>query len=110
MKNLEKEAFGAKPIKRLKHLLTLGNLWLYILSIIKAQKKIHAYALDEHIEKEFFFKPSKVMVYIVLYKLESEGLIKSEYEERRRYYAITAKGEQTLALAKQYFELLSKKL
>ena len=107
---MDLEALQAKPIKRLKHLLTLGNLWLYILSIIKAKKRLHAYALDEQIEKEFFFRPSKVMVYIVLYKLEGEGLIKSEYEERRRYYTITQKGEQTLALAKNYFELLSKKL
>src|SRR3989344_2466512 len=67
---------NTKPIKRLKHLLTKGNLWLYILSIIRQRKRIHAYALDDAIEQEFSFRPNKIMVYIVLYKLEGERFIK----------------------------------
>lgn len=110
VKMKKQQSIGAKPIKRLKHLLTLGNLWLYILSMIKARKEIHAYALDEQIEKEFFFRPSKVMVYIVLYKLENEGLIRSSYKGRRRYYKVSSKGKEVLSRAKEYFELLAKKL
>lgn len=104
------DAVRTAPIKRLKNLLTLGNLWLYILSLVKANRGVHAYALDEQIEREFYFRPSKVMIYIVLYKLENEGLIESEYEERRRVYRMTARGEETLKLAREYFELLAKKL
>lgn len=99
-----------KPIKRLKSLLTSGNLWLYILSLIKQQKRLYAYNLDEMIEKEFFFRPSKVMTYIVLYKLEDEKLISSEFEERRKYYSLTKKGEETLKTAKDYFKVLGEKL
>jgi len=98
------------PIKRLKNLLTFGNLWLYILSLIKKGKRAYAYNLDSEIEKEFFFKPSRVMVYIVLYKLENEGLIKSEFEERRKYYSMTKKGNETLKTAKQYFKVLAGKI
>jgi DNA-binding PadR family transcriptional regulator len=99
-----------KPIKRLKNQLTSGNLWLYLLSLIKAQKKLYAYNLDSEIEREFFFKPSKVMIYVVLYKLEDEKLIKSEFQERRKYYSLTKTGAQTLENAKQYFKILSDKL
>lgn len=99
-----------KPIKRLKNLLTSGNLWLYILSLIKAHKRLYAYNLDSQIEKEFFFKPSKVMIYVVLYKLEDEKLIKSEFKERRKYYSLTKKGAQTLKTAKEYFKVLGEKL
>ena len=95
-----------KPIKRLQHLLTYGNLWLYILSLIKKNKK-HAYVLDKEIEKQFSFKPNKVMIYIVLYKLEAEKLIRSEFEERRKYYSITKDGEKALAAAKKYFKKLA---
>src|SRR3989338_140013 len=95
-----------KPIKRLKHLLTYGNLWIYILTLIRKNKKIYAYALDKQIEKLFSFKPNKIMIYIVLYKLENEGLIKSEFEERRKYYTLTKKGDETLLAAKKYFQML----
>jgi len=108
-KKLE-SVLGAKPIKRLKNLLTSGNLWLYILSLIKRDGKLYAYNLDSEIDKEFFFRPSKVMTYVVLYKLEDELLIKSEFQERRKYYSLTKKGEETLKAAKEYFKVLGHKL
>lgn len=106
----EIEVLKTKPVKRLKHLLTLGNLWLYVLSLIKKNKKIYAYTLPEEIEQKFFFKPNKVMIYIVLYKLEDEKLIASKFEERRKYYTLTKKGQETLDFAKKYFDILSKNL
>jgi DNA-binding PadR family transcriptional regulator len=108
-KNLE-AILKTKPIKRLKNLLTSGNLWLYILSLIKRDGKLYAYNLDSEIEKEFFFKPSKVMTYVVLYKLEDEKLIKSVFVKRRKYYSLTKKGEETLKSAKEYFKVLGNKL
>ena len=105
-----KNIIASKPIKRLKKLLSSGNLWLYILSLAKQKGRIYAYELDSEIEKEFFFKPNKIMVYVVLYKIENEGLIKSEHRERGKYYKITKKGQETLDLAREYFTILSNKL
>jgi len=99
-----------KPYLRLKQHLTSGNLWLYILSLIKDKGTVYAYKLDEQINKEFSFKPGRVMLYLVLYKLEGEGLIKSKFEERRKYYTITKKGEKTFKEGKNYLLTLSKKL
>jgi len=110
MSDSEIKANKTKPIKRLKHLLTTGNIWLYVLSIIKRNGKAYAYALDEEMERLFFFRPSKVMIYLVLYRLESEGLITAEMEERRKYYKMTANGENTLKAAKTYLSSLSKEL
>jgi len=104
------EVIASRPIKRLRHLLTSGNLWLYLLSLIRREKRLHAYDLDQRIEKEYSFRPNKVMVYIVLYKLETEGLISSENEERRKYYSLTSKGTEALELAKEYFGILSRRL
>jgi DNA-binding PadR family transcriptional regulator len=97
------------PVKRLKRLLTSGNLWLYILSLLK-KKKLYAYELDKLIESSFSFRPNKIMVYIVLYRLENEGLITSQYNERRKYYTITKKGGDSLKIARDYFKSLSGKL
>ncbi|MBU0591429.1 PadR family transcriptional regulator [Candidatus Micrarchaeota archaeon] len=100
----------SKPIKRLTRLLTSENLWLYLLSLIRKNKKLYAYELDKQIEKRFNFKPNKVMVYVVLYRIENEGLISSEFEERRKYYKLTKKGNETLELARKHFKMLSDKL
>ena len=106
----EVEALKTKPARRLIHLLTFGNLWLYILSLIKTKKKVYGYSLDHEIEKEFLFKPNKIMLYIVLYKLEDEKLIKAAFEERRKYYTLTEKGENMLRFGKNYLSTLAKKL
>jgi DNA-binding PadR family transcriptional regulator len=100
---------SATPVKRLKRLLTSGNLWLYVLSLLK-KKKLYAYELDKMIESAFGFRPNKIMIYIVLYRLENEGLITSQYHERRKYYTITEKGSDSLKIARDYFKSLSGKL
>ncbi|HSB47496.1 MAG TPA: PadR family transcriptional regulator [Candidatus Bilamarchaeum sp.] len=100
---------SATPVKRLRRLLTSGNLWLYILSLLR-KRKLYAYELDKLIETEFGFRPDRIMIYVVLYRLEAEGLITSEYEERRKYYTITGKGEESLNVARDYFRMLSGKL
>jgi DNA-binding PadR family transcriptional regulator len=72
--------------------------------------ELYAYSADGEIEKEFFFRPNRIMVYVVLYKLESEGLIRSTFRQRRKYYCLTKKGEGALDSAREYFGLLSGKL
>ncbi|MBI5222959.1 PadR family transcriptional regulator [Candidatus Micrarchaeota archaeon] len=98
-----------KPIKRLKSLLTTENLWLYILSILE-KNETYAYRLDGEIEEKHGFKPNKILIYVVLYKLESEGLISSKYRERRKYYQMSEKGREALKLAREYLKELSGKL
>ncbi len=99
----------SKPMVRLKRSLTTDNLWLYILSTLK-EGDTYAYALKTQIEKRFGWKPGLITSYIVFYKLESEGLIKSQYKGRRKYYEITKKGRDTLTQGKRMIEGLSRKL
>ncbi len=96
----------ASPVRRLKHHLTAGNIWLYVLALLK-RKKVYAYALDGEIEKEYGFRPNKIMVYVVLYKLEAEGLITSRFDGRRKYYKITDRGAESLRNGKGYLRFLS---
>lgn len=101
---------GNKPAKRLVISLTTGNIWLHVLSLIRKKGKVYAYALDSELQKEAKFRPSKVMIYLVLYRLEAEGLIVAEMEHRRRYYRMTNKGKEALVFAKSYLVKLSKGL
>lgn len=98
-----------KPLKRLIGSLTKENLWLYVLSILR-RKKVYAYGLREEINKEFGWKPGLITSYIVLYKLEMERLISSEFEGRRKYYKITEDGEKLLEKAKEYIKEVESKL
>lgn len=100
---------AAKPLSRLKHSLTHGNIWLSALAIMK-QKKVYAYALPEEIKKKFGFSPSRLMTYFVLYKLEDEKLISAKFEGRRKYYEITSAGRKALAQGKGMLSSLAKKL
>jgi len=99
----------SKPMLRLKRTLTKGNLWLYILSELK-RGRVYAYGLSKKIEKEFGWSHGLITSYVVLYKLENEGLISSEFEGRRKYYKITSKGTEELRKAKRYLQQLLNKL
>jgi DNA-binding PadR family transcriptional regulator len=103
---MEKES---KPVARLSHSLTYGNIWLPILSLMK-KGKVYAYVLPEGIREKFGFTPSKLMAYFVLYKLEDEKLIISKFEGRRKYYELTFKGRKSLEKGKRLLMALSKKL
>ncbi|MEM3361941.1 MAG: PadR family transcriptional regulator [Candidatus Anstonellaceae archaeon] len=105
--NLEIEKL--KAFIRLKKSLTLSNLWIYILSLAK-KKKIYAYTLAKEIEKNFSFKPSLLWIYLVLYKLNSEGFLLSKVKNNRKYYYITKKGLAALAHAKNFIKEVYNKL
>jgi DNA-binding PadR family transcriptional regulator len=99
----------SRPMQRLKRTLTKGNLWLYILSELK-KGRVYAYGLSKDIEKTFGWSHGLITSYVVLYKLEKEGLISSEFEGRRKYYRITRKGAGELGKAKRYLSQLSRRL
>ncbi len=98
------------PLRRLKHTLTKENLWLYIFSVLRRRGKVYAYGLGEEMERQFGWRHGLITSYVVLYKLESEGLITSEYEERRKYYKLTPKGRKALAGAKAYMKKMAESL
>jgi len=96
-------------MKRLERTTTRENLWLYILSTLK-RKRAYAYGLGKEMEKRFGWKHGLITSYLVLYKLEADGLISSKYEKRRKYYSITEKGKKELKQAKKYLRELARKL
>ncbi|MFA6213659.1 MAG: helix-turn-helix transcriptional regulator [Candidatus Micrarchaeia archaeon] len=99
----------SKPVARLSHSLTHGNIWLAALSLMR-RRKVYAYALPDGIQREFGYSPSKLMVYFVLYKLEGEKLISSKFEGRRKYYELTKEGRRALSEGKKTLLAMAKKL
>lgn len=86
---------------RLFRKLTKENLWLYILKLL-TERSMYAYEMAKMIESRFCFSIATITVYVVLYKMLNEGLIRinkeivNDVRSDRRYYKITEKGEKTL--------------
>lgn len=101
--------------RRLVRKLTVENLWIYVLSLLK-DGPLYGYEVVKRIEERFGFKPGRVTCYIVLYKLQSEGLITSVDAQssnagpQRKYYALTRDGEEALKRAKSFLKGLSERL
>lgn len=93
--------------RRLVRKLTLENLWLYVLAILREGPR-YGYEFVDLIEGRFGFRPSRVTCYVVLYRLEREGLISSSRLERSRtggarvYYELTERGRDELESALKF--------
>lgn len=88
------------PIERLRRKLTIENLWLYILTLLKDGPK-YPYEIPELMEKRFGWRPARVTGYIVMKRLEMDGYIRivrrrSSQGRVRNYYELTEKGREAL--------------
>jgi DNA-binding PadR family transcriptional regulator len=97
------------PFERLKKLNTIENLWVYILLLLK-ERELYGWEIQSLIKKKFNFKPGLITPYRVLYRLEEDGLVKSETKEQRRIYQVTEKGKKELELAKEFYRGILEKL
>lgn len=105
-----------KEFKRLYSNLTKKTLWLYVLSLLQKEDQ-YGYSLRKAIAEQYEFTPATVSSYVVLYRLEKEGLVKKSERSsnegnkpERKYYEITSKGEELLKEAKTFLEETHQKL
>ncbi len=104
-----------KAMKRLITRTTKENLWLYVLTLLE-ERDYFAYELRGAVHKRYGVEMASVTAYVLLYKLQRDGLVELSVERRegrrptRKYYRITSLGRQTLDEAREYLLLLSKTL
>jgi DNA-binding PadR family transcriptional regulator len=93
--------------RRLTRKITIENLWIYVLSLLR-DRPLYGYEVRDRIFERFGFRPGKITCYVVLYKLEKENLISSRrIDEKsrgapRKYYFITEKGLREIEKAKKF--------
>ncbi len=95
--------------KRLVRKLTVENIWMYVLRML-LERPLYAYEIRNILKSRFGFNVATITTYMVLYKMEREGLIKKTTKResgRRQYYKITPLGLKTL---KDGLSLLEKTL
>jgi DNA-binding PadR family transcriptional regulator len=100
-------------MERLKRKTTTECLWPYLLSMMTSEPA-YAYEIRGMLKERFGFKVGQVTAYIVLYKLERDGLVETEWREvkhrQRKYYKITDKGRNALKEAVKYYRELAGKI
>ena len=97
--------------ERLFNKLTKENLWMYVIRLL-SEKPMYGKEIAEEIRKRFRFNPATITVYVVLYKMEREGLIKRVRldEEGKVYYEPTELGLQKFSDAKNLLEKIYSEL
>ncbi|MEM0438197.1 MAG: helix-turn-helix transcriptional regulator [Candidatus Micrarchaeia archaeon] len=88
-----------EAFEKLEKSTTTDNIWMYILSVLN-KSPVHAYAMPDKIKQKFGWKPELITLYVVLYRIEGEGLITSATDGRKKVYKITEKGKAELKRAK----------
>lgn len=102
-----------KPLERLKTKTTIECLWPHILSLMK-KKPVYAYEIRKLLQEKSGFTVGQVTAYMVLYKLENQGYVETEWrivnQRQRKYYKTTQKGRKALDEAVKYLKETAKKL
>ena len=81
----------------------------YYLRILQ-DKPMYCYEIRDNIQSRFDFDPARVTTYVVLYKMEREGLVEFEWQKSpsgkpdRKYYAITKYGEEMMGKANSFIK------
>lgn len=97
------------PLARLKTKTTRDILWIYLLKLLK-EKKTYAYAIRKKLGERFGFEPALVTSYVVLYRLEKGGYVRTVWKENKKYYEITKNGEALYAEGVDHLKSLVKRL
>jgi DNA-binding PadR family transcriptional regulator len=97
-------------LDHLRETLTKGNLWLYVLTILRERESASPGELKRAVEEYYGFSPAAITFYAVLYKLRREGLVKRSSREFRSGYSITQRGLSELEKAREMLDQVSRKL
>ncbi len=102
------------PSERFEKSMTVDNLWIYVLRLLK-RGNMYPYEMREKIKEEFGFLPGNMTAYIVLNKLKMGGFVKILKKGKakgpeRTYYTITPKGEKELEKAKKFHKKFMNKI
>ncbi|MEM1695078.1 MAG: PadR family transcriptional regulator [Desulfurococcaceae archaeon] len=82
-----------RALARLKRKLTVENLWLYIICILKGENKpLKAYDIKVKLRELFDVNPPAITVYTVLYRMVRDGLLEKKSNNGEVLYTPTDRG------------------
>jgi transcriptional regulator len=92
-----------------------GTLSLLVLRALEARGKMHGYALTGHIQKASadLLRVEEGSLYPALHRMEQDGWVQAEWGvtekgRRARFYSLTPRGAEQLAVERESWERLTK--
>jgi len=98
-----------QPFERFEESNTEGNLWIYILSLGKEREVINDDVRMLIFEK-FGFLPGNFLVRRVLYRLKTQGYVKSEKYKGKLAFRTTERGKTELEKMRNFCQELLEKV
>ena len=99
---------------RQKNDILQGTLVLLVLKTLAANKRMHGYAITDYIQQASadILRVEEGSLYPALHRMEQQGWLRSEWgitEKNRqaRFYSLTAKGSEQLALEEESWAKLT---
>lgn len=94
-----------KALARFINKVTKENLWIYVMSIL-LKNPLSGYDIVKRIRGEYGINVTTVAIYVVLYKMERDGLIESYVSGEKKYYRPTKAGIEEFRNAIDFLERL----
>jgi len=92
-----------------------GTLSLLVLRALEARGKMHGYALTGHIQKASadLLRVEEGSLYPALHRMEQDGWVQAEWGltekgRKARFYSLTPRGAEQLAIERESWERLTK--
>ena len=80
-----------KALTRFVSKITKENLWIYVINSLINEPKT-GYEIVKEVKGKYMIRVTTVSVYVVLYKMERDGLLKSFDKDGKKYYMVTEEG------------------
>jgi transcriptional regulator len=91
-----------------------GTLVLLVLKTLSSQRRMHGYALTNHIQRvsNDLLRVEEGSLYPALHRMEDEGWVRAEWAttekgRQARFYSVTAKGRKELAREEENWSRLT---
>jgi len=94
----------AEVFEKLRKRIVTSLMDIVILSMLRNRSSLSGYDIIVSVHNEFSFLMNSGTIYSVLYSLERESLIEGKWNQRKRVYTLTRKGEENIKLLLQSSE------
>ena len=98
-----------KALGRLMTKLTKENLWIYVVKLLM-ERPMYGYEIAKEIRERFNIDITNVGVYVVLYKMERDGLVETFMSDGSKMYRLKPETVRLWLMARDFISLILKQI
>ncbi|BDR91149.1 PadR family transcriptional regulator [Vulcanisaeta souniana] len=98
-----------RALGRLMTKLTKENLWIYVVKLLM-ERPMYGYEIAKEIKERFNIDITNVGVYVVLYKMERDGLVETFMSDGSKMYKLRPETVELWLRARDFISLILKEV